>query len=224
MASPDLIIFDCDGVLIDSEGLAHQALIDVLASYDIHLTMEEALKRYAGVSSASETADIRLRYQDKISSDYVERKNARRTELFEQSLKAISGIFELIDALPKKKCVASSSSPERLSQTLGLVGLWDRFAPHIFSSTQVKNGKPAPDLFLFAAEQMGVPPSSCLVIEDSIPGVRAAQAAKMRVFGFTGGSHCGSDHADKLRREGAEQVFSAMSQIAEALQIFPSEI
>ena len=224
MTSPDLIIFDCDGVLIDSEGLAFQSFLEVVADCGVYMTVAEAVERYAGRSEAFALSDLESRHRVTFPSDFSEKNVARRTQLFAQKLKAMPGLFDLINALPHKKCVASSSSPERLSQTLGLVGLWDRFAPYIFSSTQVKNGKPAPDLFLFAAEQMGVPPSSCLVIEDSVPGVRAAQAAKMRVFGFTGGSHCGTGHADKLRREGAEQVFSDMSQITEALQISPSEI
>jgi HAD superfamily hydrolase (TIGR01509 family) len=217
MTAPDLVIFDCDGVLIDSEGLAHQALVETLGDYGLHITLEEALEKYAGVSTASETADLVARFKTNLPPEFKEKKTARRNQLFEQSLKSIPGICDFVDALSCKKCIASSSTQERLRHSLGLVGLWNRFAPHIFDAAMVNNGKPAPDLFLFAADQMGVPPSGCLVIEDSVAGVRAAKAANMRVFGFTGASHCGAGHADILRREGAEQVFVHMNEIAEAL-------
>ena len=218
IASTELIIFDCDGVLIDSEGLAHQAWIEALAEYGIHITLEDALRRYAGVSTEDAAADIVLRYKIELPSDYLGKKRARLEQLFEDALQATPGIVGLLDSLEQNKCGASGSSPERLLHSLGLVNLWDRFAPHIFSATQVKNGKPAPDLFLFAAEQMGVHPSACLVIEDSVAGVRAAKAANMRVYGFTGGSHCDNAHGDLLRKEGADVVFGHMSEIAEALR------
>jgi beta-phosphoglucomutase-like phosphatase (HAD superfamily) len=132
-------------------------------------------------------------------------------------LQPTGGIFELINHLAIKKCVASSSSLGRLEHSLGLAGLWTYFAPHVFSAMQVKHPKPAPDLFLFAAQQMGVVPAECLVIEDSIAGVKAAKAAGMRVFGYIGGSHCNNEHGTTLMREGAEQVFAHMDQLAEVL-------
>ena len=218
MKQPDLVIFDCDGVLIDSEGWAHQALVEVLVEYGIYMTLEEALQRYVGISTASETADIISRYKVSLPPEYIEKKRARQKQLFEERLQPTPRIVEVIDVLQQKKCIASSSSPDRLKHSLSLVDLWDRFAPHIFSAAQVKNSKPAPDLFLFAAEQMGVHPSACLVIEDSVAGVRAAKAAQMRVYGFTGGSHCGAAHTDLLRKEGADAVFGHMDEIAEALR------
>jgi HAD superfamily hydrolase (TIGR01509 family) len=217
MIPPDLIIFDCDGVLLDSEVLVHQALADVLQGFGINMSSEEALKRYVGFSSAFEKTDIESRYQITLPPDFFEKRRDRVTDLYEKSLKPIPGVIDFVEAVPFKKCVASGSSLNRLRQSLGQVGLWEYFAPHVFSTEQVENGKPAPDLFLFAAERMGAAPSSCLVIEDSVAGVRAAKAANMRVFGFTGGSHCGEGHADSLRREGAEQVFAKVSEIAEVL-------
>jgi HAD superfamily hydrolase (TIGR01509 family) len=217
MFPPDLIIFDCDGVLIDSEVLSHKVLVDILAEYGVHITLKEALEKYCGASSAATTKDIVARFKIELPTEYKEKAFARRTELFEKHLKVMPGIFEFLTELSAKKCVASSSSLKRLRQTLGLVGLWDLFAPNVFSTELVKNGKPAPDLFLYAARQMNTPPSSCLVIEDSIAGVRAAKAANMRVFGFVGGSHCEAGHADILQREGADQVFAKLSDIAEVL-------
>lgn len=219
MKALGLILFDCDGVLIDSEGLAHQALVEVLAEYGIQISLEEALQRYVGVSSVTEQAETEARYGIKLPPAYAERKFARRTELFQQSLQAIPGIHALVDSLPIRKCVASGSTFKRLEQTLGLCDLWDRFAPHVFSSEQVAHGKPAPDLFLFAAARMETSPSACLVIEDSVAGVRAARAAGMRVFGFTGASHCAPDHAAVLAREGAEATFSSMDQLSAALRL-----
>ncbi len=115
-----------------------------------------------------------------------------RSALFERfrlELKAIEGMAETLDRLEMPRCVASSSQPERIRYSLGLTGLLEKFEPHIFSATIVKNGKPAPDLFLYAASQMGVDPANCIVIEDSPAGILAAKAAGMCVFAFTGGSH-----------------------------------
>ena len=114
-------------------------------------------------------------------------------------------------------CVASSGPPEKISTSLNHVGLYDRFAPHIFSAVQVSNGKPAPDLFLFAAEQMRTPPARCLVIEDSVAGVTGALAAGMLVFGYHGGSHCRPDTADTLRAAGAAATFDDMRQLPDLM-------
>ena len=110
-------------------------------------------------------------------------------------------------------CVASSSEPPRIRHSLTLAGILHHFDPHIFSATQVKRGKPAPDLFLLAATSMGAAPAHCLVIEDSVAGVTAARAAGMSVLGFTGGSHCLDGHADKLRRAGASEVFGSCPEL-----------
>ena len=117
------------------------------------------------------------------------------------------------EALPQRRCVASSSAPERLRHSLSLAGLLHRFEPHIFSATQVARGKPAPDLFLFAAASMQRRPAACVVIEDSVPGVQAAVAAGMRVIGFTGGGHCRPGHAERLRAAGAAAVADDMRRL-----------
>ena len=219
MAKPELVIFDCDGVLIDSEVLSLQAAIEILAQeHGIVLTMQEAITRFVGRSHASGIADIKEKNGIDVSERYLTRSKQRREELFEQDLKPIASIETLLDSLPMPKCVASGSSPERLRHSLELVGLWDRFAPHVYSATQVKNGKPAPDLFLFAAEQMGVAPSACLVVEDSVAGVRAGVAAGMKVFGFTGGSHCDDKQIERLAREGADAIFDHMDRMTEAFR------
>lgn len=216
--SPDLVIFDCDGVLIDSEVLASELLVEALARVGISLSLEEVLKEHVGLSRVSSAARIEAKYGIRLPDGFWDDVRAAASERYARSLKAIPGVIELVAALRAKKCVASSSGPQTLRHALGLVGLWDYFNPYVFSSHQVKNGKPAPDLFLFAAEQMQADPSACLVIEDSVAGVRAAKAANMRVFGFAGGSHCNSNHADVLLKEGANRVFARMDDIASTLR------
>jgi HAD superfamily hydrolase (TIGR01509 family) len=131
---------------------------------------------------------------------------------------AVPGIHQCLDALRgAAMCVASSSSPNMLAQMLRQASLWERFAPNIFSAHEVKRGKPAPDLFLLAATRMAVAPAHCLVVEDSVAGVTAANAAAMTAIGFAGGCHCGPDHPDTLRRAGARAVFMNMASLTEYL-------
>jgi HAD superfamily hydrolase (TIGR01509 family) len=122
-------------------------------------------------------------------------------------------VTSVLDSLCCRSCVASSSSPERLKHALSLVGLYDRFQPNIFSATEVRRGKPAPDLFLYAAERMGVAPERCIVIEDSMPGVAAAVAAGMTVIGFVGASHCRPGDAARLTAQGTIVVIDDMAQL-----------
>ncbi len=131
------------------------------------------------------------------------------------------GIADVLDAVRGRKCVASSSTPERLRHSLSLVGLLARFDPDIFSATQVAHGKPAPDLFLFAAHRMGVAPARCTVIEDSVAGIAAARAAGMTAVGFCGGGHCGPGHRDRLLAAGAHAGFDRMGEIAGFLRERP---
>jgi HAD superfamily hydrolase (TIGR01509 family) len=217
MSLPDLVIFDCDGVLIDSEMLSCKSLHAALGEYGVAATLEEIMRRCIGHSEAHTVADIQACYGVTLPPEYILRKRQLTAQVFEESLNAMAGVSEFVGKLPMKKCIASGSTIERLQHSLGLVGLWDIFTPHIFSATQVRNGKPAPDLFLFAAEQMGVDPKNCLVVEDSVAGVRAAKAAHMRVFGFTGGEHCDVEHEIRLLAEGAEAVYGHMDDIAKVL-------
>jgi HAD superfamily hydrolase (TIGR01509 family) len=123
----------------------------------------------------------------------------------------------MLDSLAREVCVASSGTPERLHHALSLVGLFERFDPQIFSASMVARGKPAPDLFLYAADRMGVRPQRCVVVEDSLPGVAAATAARMIAIGFTGGSHCAPGHASLLTAQGAALVIDRMAQLLPAL-------
>jgi HAD superfamily hydrolase (TIGR01509 family) len=213
----DLIIFDCDGVLVDSEIVSFEAEAEMFAEIGIGLTAHDLLARFLGTSSASMFAAIERESGIKLPPDFAERATRRTLEAFDRRLKPIPGIAGLLANLPDRKCVASSSEPPRIRHSLTLAGILHHFEPHIFSATQVKRGKPAPDLFLFAAESMGVPPAHCLVIEDSVAGVTAARAAGMTVLGFTGGGHCLDGHAEKLRAAGASEVFASIADIGRRL-------
>jgi len=211
--SPGLLIFDCDGVLIDSEHLAVRADVACLAEDGIEVSEAEILERYVGVSVKEMAEDLARRFGRQLADDFAARHHRRVSAIFEAELKAMAGIEPVLDALSGRRCVASSSTPARLSHALGLVGLYDRFAPHIFSAVQVERGKPAPDLFLYAAARMGVEPANCVVVEDSLAGVEAAVAAGMTAIGFTGGSHCRPGHAARLTERGAADVVSDMTQL-----------
>ena len=210
MQTPGLVIFDCDGVLVDSEVLTCRTEAACLAEFGIAISAEEIMDRYVGISLAGMLTDLAQRFARPLPADLADTLRHRTLAAFDTALTAIPGVADVLAALRLPVCVASSSEPARIRHSLALVGLQPYFEPHIFSATQVARGKPAPDLFLFAADCMATPPESCLVIEDSIAGVQAARAAGMRVFGFTGGSHCRPGHADQLRTAGAALVFTAM--------------
>jgi HAD superfamily hydrolase (TIGR01509 family) len=214
MLLTDLIIFDCDGVLVDSEVLSVREEIACLRKHGFDVTTQDIVDRYMGVSIAAMLADLETRFGRSLPENFAETLRQRIALAFEAELTVMPGLPALLAALPGKICVASSSAPPRLRQSLSLTGLLARFEPHIFSATQVARGKPAPDLFLFAAERMGVAPDRCLVIEDSIAGVTAARAAGMTALGFCGGGHCAPGHADRLRAAGATHVFDHMDQVA----------
>jgi beta-phosphoglucomutase-like phosphatase (HAD superfamily) len=212
----DLVIFDCDGVLIDSEMLACRAGAACLAEDGIVLAADEILERYTGISWAGMVADLEARHGP-MAVDFADRYWRRLWPLMETELTAIPGVTAVLDALECKVCVASSGRPERLRHALSLVGLFERFHPHIFSATMVPRGKPAPDLFLYAADRMGAAPGRCIVIEDSLPGVAAAVAAGMPVIGFVGASHCRPGDAARLQAQGAVAVIDNMAQLLLAL-------
>lgn len=204
--APQLVIFDCDGVLIDSELLACGVDAACLTEAGFATTAEEVRDRYVGLGAAAMFADLEARHGRPLPPRFSETLHARLTEVFKRELRPIDGIFDLLAGLEYAVCVASSSTHERLRESLGLTGLYERFAPHIFSGTEVARGKPAPDLFLHAAARLGVMPARCVVVEDSVPGVSAAVAAGMKVIGFTAGAHCAPGHANRLLAAGAAGI------------------
>lgn len=221
MHTPDapLLIFDCDGVLVDSEPVSIAVLIDMLAHLGVQISEEEAYQRFLGRSVASMTATLWDEYGVETDIDFLDHMRIALFARFRDELKAIEGIAETLDVLALPRCVASSSQPERIRYSLGLTGLLDRLEPHIFSASMVKNGKPAPDLFLHAAEQMRVQPKDCIVIEDSPAGIVAAKAGGMTVFAFTGGSHARfPSFREQIASLEPDAVFDAMPDLVHLVQ------
>jgi len=216
-----LLIFDCDGVLVDSEVLSCRIDAEFLTEIGIPYTAEEVARQFLGVSLKTMISRIEAERNRRLPDDFGEKLNRILFERFETDLKPIAGVRDAILSLPYPRCVASSSVPERIALSLRITGLADLF-DDIFSSTQVARGKPAPDLFLHAASHMSARPEDCVVIEDSTAGVQAALAAGMRVIGFAGGGHCGPDHADKLRQAGAPHTILNMADLPTAVRRFSS--
>jgi HAD superfamily hydrolase (TIGR01509 family) len=207
----ELVIFDCDGVLVDSEIISCQAHADAFSAFGYPITAAQVFERFLGRSAKQAQIEVEAELGRALPDDFTARLRDRLFGAFEADLRAVIGITQALDAIQQPVCVASSGSHERMRVSLGATRLYERLAPHIFSSSQVKNGKPAPDLFLFAAAQMGVAPEACIVVEDSVAGIRGAVAAGMRVLGFHGGSHCGPDHAASLQAAGATATFGEMA-------------
>jgi HAD superfamily hydrolase (TIGR01509 family) len=185
-----LVVFDCDGVLVDSERLTVGLEARVLTELGWAMSADEVVRRWMGKSSQSQLEDLRARIGDELTRRFDERMKRDLAESFERELTAVEGVADLVDRLHAAgvpTCVASSGTHERMGQTLATTGLLDRFTGRIFSATEVARGKPAPDLFLHAARAMGVDPSACVVVEDSVYGVQAGVAAGMTVYGFAGG-------------------------------------
>lgn len=191
--APGLVIFDCDGVLVDSEPISLRLLLSTLASAGLELSPARADALFLGRSLATTRQIIARDYGLTVSDAALDEMRRELHEAFRRELQPIPGIAETLGGLPCPFCVASSSQPERIELSLRVTGLWPRFEGRAFSSTMVARGKPAPDLFLFAAEKLGYGPEDCVVVEDSPAGIMAARAAKMRVVAFTGGSHARSD-------------------------------
>lgn len=209
----DLIIFDCDGVLVDSEVISCRAHADTLTRHGYPITAEQVLERFLGRSMHHATIEIEAELGRSLPDDFASQTYAEIFRLFETSLQGTPHIAEALTQIRQPVCVASSGPPEKISASLNRTGLYARFAPHIFSAVQVRHGKPAPDLFLFAAERMQTAPAKCLVIEDSVAGIAGAIAAGMPVLGYTGGSHCRPGYGDSLRAAGATAIFDDMRQL-----------
>lgn len=214
---PDLVIFDCDGVLVDSEVLAVEAFCEVLVAAGVP-AQPSMIARCFGMKQSDILGrvahDTGLAVPDGVADALWPATRA----LFDRSLRPMPGVADFIARLGDgPRCVASSSSLERIRFSLARTGLDGFFGDHVFSSQMVERGKPAPDLFLLAASRMGVQPERCAVIEDSIFGVEGARAADMRALGFLGGSHIVPDHGAKLLASGAEAALATFEAIERQL-------
>jgi len=208
----ELVIFDCDGVLIDSERIAVRVDAEILGELGWRLTEAEIIERFMGRSDAYMQGEIEAAIGRPLGPDWSAEVRPRYRRAMEAELAAVDGVAEALDRIPTPTCVASSSTHEHLQFALGLTGLLDRFDGRIFSATEVANGKPAPDLFLHAAATLGVAPDRCAVVEDSRYGVEAARAAGMRAFGYAGGL----TPAERLAGP-ATTVFDHMHELPELL-------
>jgi len=217
--APELVIFDCDGVLVDSEPIAVRVEVRLLAEVGWPLTEAEVLERFVGRKDADVLAEIEA-YIGRSLPEWDQRYRTALYDAFETQLTAVEGVASAVDAVEAAgvaTCVASSGTHDKMRRTLGLTGLWDRFEGRIFSSSEVANGKPAPDLFLHAAASMGVGPERCVVVEDSRAGAAAARAAGMHCVGYAGGL----TPAEWLEAEGAE-VITDMAQLADRVLAPPA--
>jgi HAD superfamily hydrolase (TIGR01509 family) len=194
-APPELVIFDCDGVLVDSERLSIEVEVRVLEQLGISMTVAEVVERFMGRSNEDVTRLVEELLGRTLPADWEDEFRPLYEKAFEE-LEAVAGIETALDRIALKTCVASSGSHRKIRRSLEHTGLWPRFEGRIFSASDVARGKPAPDLFLHAAASMGVSPDRCVVVEDSSPGVAGARAAGMRVLAYAGGGLTALHHYD----------------------------
>jgi HAD superfamily hydrolase (TIGR01509 family) len=211
------VIFDCDGVLVDSERLSHEVLRQMIAEYGRELSLKEALDHFMGTSTERCLAVLSSLIGRPAPSDFLSVFRDRTFEAFAASLAPIPGVAGVLESLQLPFCVASNGPKEKMKLTLGLTGLLPHFEGRLFSAQDVARPKPAPDLFLHAAASMAARPSSCVVIEDSPTGVAAARAAGMRVVGY---AVMGQDA--KLQAAGAEILLQNMADLPHILQALRS--
>lgn len=205
--APKALILDFDGVIADSETLANQVLADHLSATGAPTTLEQSFDRYMGKRLPDLMAAAETRHGVRLPPDFVESLQSATFDCFRSSLQAVAGARDfLAKYATTPMAVASSSAPERLALCLDVLGLADRFNGHVYSAAMVPSGKPAPDVFLLAAANLGGAPADCIVVEDSASGVQAGVAAGMRVIGLLAGGHIRPGHRRKLEDAGAWRV------------------
>ena len=197
------MIFDCDGVLVDSEPIANHILVEALTEAGYAISLDQAVEKFVGRSMAAVVGLVEAELGHSLPNGFLDHVQDKTFAAFRAELNAMPGVAAAIDGIDAPVCVASSGMPEKIALSLSVTGLARHFDGHVFSASMVSRGKPAPDLFLLAAEHMGASPERTLVIEDSVPGIQAAQAAGMSVFGFVGGGHANHALVERLRATGA---------------------
>lgn len=215
MSGFDLIIFDCDGVLVDSEVIAAEVESGLLTEAGYPISAEEMGERFAGLTWRDILFAVERESAIPLSAALLDKSEKLLDARLEKDVQAIPGAVEAVARLPVKRCICSNSSTHRLAMMLKKVGLYDAFAPNIFSAKDLgpDRAKPKPDIFLHAAKEMSAAPGRTVVIEDSVHGIAGARAAGMRVIGFTGASHTYPSHASRLMDAGAETVIARMSDL-----------
>ena len=209
---PKLIIFDCDGVLVDSEPLSNRVIAGIMTEIGIPMTTEEAIQLFAGGSMQRVNEFVLSKKGHPVPPDLEDVYRERSYALFQQELQPVQGVRDALDSIDFTRCVASNGPLYKMKLNLSITGLSDYFGDDLFSAYEVGYWKPDPRLFLHAAEEMGYPPDKCVVIEDSVHGIQAAKAAGMRVLGFSQ-----SEYGDKLKKEQIP-TFQSMSELASILE------
>jgi HAD superfamily hydrolase (TIGR01509 family) len=219
MQKTELVIFDCDGVLVDSEFLASKIEAKLLNDAGVTITHEEIGERYSGLTWKEILLDVEKTSGVPLSAGLLDMSERLVDMALETQLDMIEGADRAVKRIKQPKCICSNSSRARLNISLNRTGLLNLFEPHIFAAHEVGNnkGKPDPNVFLHAANFFNARAENVIVIEDSVHGVKAARAAGMRVIGFTGGSHTFLGHADRLTDAGAETVINRHALLAEVI-------
>lgn len=207
-----MVIFDCDGVLVDSERLTHQVVVDMLAEHGVALGFDEAVDRFIGMSMANGLVQLKALLGGELPADFLPEMGRRTRAAFRAGLTAVPGVEAVLDGLQRPFCVASNGNHAKVNFTLGHTGLLPRFAGRIFTADDVARPKPAPDLFLLAARSLGALPAHTTVVEDTPTGVTAAKAASMRVIGFAAMTPAG-----RLQAAGADAIAQDMATVATLL-------
>ena len=222
MARPDALILDFDGVLVDSEHVGNLLLAELLTELGHPTSIEDCHDHYVGLAGRPFLDAIERRLGRPLPADFVARRRAQGQALLDGGVAAVSGAIDFISSLPPSlpRALASSSSTRWMRGHLAHLGVADHFGDHLYSGHEhVERGKPEPDLYLFAAERLGVAIGDCAVIEDSPIGVRGALASGARVIGFCGGSHCREGHAEMLRAEGVTEIAHSFDEVRGLLDL-----
>ena len=204
----EAVIFDCDGVLVDSEPIANRVFAEALSDIGLPTTYEQAVEDFMGLSMTACLAKVAQRLRTAVPEKFLADLTERTHKAFEKELQPVDGIVDALKQISLPVCVASSGEVSKMRLTLGLTGLLPRFDGRLFSAAQVARGKPHPDIFLHAADSIGFLPRRCVVVEDSVPGVQGGMSAGMSVLGFAGGL----TPAEELAEAGAT-LFYDMSEL-----------
>jgi HAD superfamily hydrolase (TIGR01509 family) len=224
MSGFDLILFDCDGVLVDSEIIAAEVESKLLREAGFDITTEDMCIRFAGMDWKNILLTIEREADIPLSAQLIDKSEKLLDTALARRVKMIDGVRYALSKITEQRCICSNSGSARLDMMLTKVGLKPYFENHVYSAKDLgpDRTKPKPDIYLHGAKKFGVEPARCLVIEDSVHGVHAARAAGMRVIGFTGGSHTYPTHADRLTDAGAETVVNRMVELPQMVEALKS--
>jgi HAD superfamily hydrolase (TIGR01509 family) len=209
---PELVIFDCDGVLVDSDRISLRVQAEWISALGLETSYEDCVRDFLGLGMPATLRILCERLGGPLPPGWEEGLDAAVRDAFRAELRPVPGVVEALDRIDLPTCIASSGSQEKMSLTLGLTGLLERFSGRIFSGEEVERGKPAPDLFLHAAARMSTPPQRCAVVEDSPFGAAAARAAGMRALGYAP-----EGDGERLAAEGAT-TFGSMAELPARLR------